>query len=1022
MNKRFLKIALLSAVCASMPVSFTSCKDYDDDITEINNNADGLSKQIAALQTALETAQATATAAKDAADRALTAAAAAQDSADKAAKQAEAAAELAKSAAATAKAEAIQEVINQLKPLIDANTSANKENEKKLAELVGRIEGIEKNLGNIDLTDINKTLGDQAALIAANATQIQAIETQLAALDQLKKDLTGLQGDVADLKAKIAAIDAVKTDLAALQATVQANKTEIMNAVNANKAACEAAIKEVNAELTKLSAQISSEVSNAINTIAGVLAQRLTSVTLMPSLYVDGIPTIEFLSAQYTKKVLKNGEWVNATGANSQFIVTNGATQADYRLNPGTLKNEDIEINDLAFVTRMATSRAGEKLDEVIEVASANVNDNGVLNVKLGKTNTKSLNLNGDQIYTVSLKVPVAAKHLFEGEANTAVYSEFTRLAETYFQPELKFVAGAYNAAAVNSHLNDSTALYASAPGAMVAKNLVYNESYDLYKLVEGCALYSDPVSHKPLTREALQAYGMDIKFHAAKAAYAPTEDKTNQQAYVKLEGENGSTLVPVTSSGQEENQTIIGRQPIIAATLYDVNNKNVVEQKYFKVLFTAEKMEDITINWPAIDITGAPCTGASYNFGWQAMAENVLEVLNDGKGMSKEDFTKIYKDVAPVIAPANDNNGTLVANLVKANLDASTPVMSWSVTKDQLGKLKVGVNTANFAKTITFTDATGLHPNVVINLKWTVTTTVAATTLGQTDVLKWANNTMKVYPVPMPADYDPTDKDAPKASYHTNILEGRYKPYTTGMLACGQYFIDYQAGQGYVGEALEFPAAFANGIVAGNANAANDQSKLNEIYYTIANDAAGKAIVSNGKTVKIDWTSNINGISTNSYVFGTINLQIVKILKLNTLAAGSFTDNSRVQTLNIANAYSLTDAYGNLVAKVPAEEDEYAAKYYSYYGISEVTFSNDIKVADNAEGTANVRDLAKLNMTANVNNKTGVLTFQNNGAPLQANAYLIVPVTVEHLWGTLTGTIAVPLNKSNAPLNTIRK
>lgn len=1014
MNKRFLKIALLSAVCASMPVSFTSCKDYDDDITEINNNADGLSKQIAALQTALETAQATATAAKDAADRALTAAAAAQDSADKAAKQAEAAAELAKSAAATAKAEAIQEVINQLKPLIDANTSANEANAKKLAELVGRIEGIEKNLGNIDLTDINKTLGDQAALIAANAAQIQAIETQLAALDQLKKDLSGLQGDVADLKAKVAAIDAVKTDLAALQATVQANMTEVMNTVNANKAACEAAITEVKAELTKLSAQISSEVSNAVNTLAGVLAQRLTSVTLMPSLYVDGIPTIEFLSAKYTKKVLKNGNWVNATGANSQFIVTNGATEADYRLNPGTLKNEDIEINDLAFVTRIATSRAGEQLDEVINVASANVNDNGVLNVKLGKSNTSSLNLSGNKIYTVSLKVPVAAKHLFEGEANTAVYSEFTRLAETYFQPELKFVDGAYISANVNSHLNDSTALYASAAGAMVAKNLVYNESYDLYKLVEGCALFSNPTAHKNLTREALQAYGMDIKFHAAKAAYAPTEDKTNQQAYVKLEGENGSTLVPVTSSGQEGNQTIIGRQPIIAATLVDVNNGNVIEQKYFKVLFTAEKMEDVTINWPAIPVTGKPCDDTSYNFGWKEMAENVLEVLNDGKGMSKEDFTKIYGNAAPVITPANDNNGTLAANLVAANLDASTPVMTWFVTKDQLGVLKVGANTANFAKTITFTDPTGLHPNVVINLKWTVTTTIGATTLGKTDDLKWANNTMKVYPVPMTIPYDGTQK----AEYNTNILEGRYKPYTTGMLACGQYDIDYQVGQaGYIGEALTFGGTYSHW----NLTAAN-QANLSGVYYTIAHTDAGKALVSNGKTVKVDWSSNINGLAKNKYVFGTINLQIVKILKLNTLATGSFTDNSREQSINIAKAYSLTDAYGNLVAEEPTADEPYAADYYSFYGVEGADFGNDIKVADNAEGTANVRTLASLNMTANVDNATGILTFQNNGAPLQANAYLIVPVTVEHYWGTLTGTIAVPLNKSNAPLNTIRK
>ena len=608
----------------------------------------------------------------------------------------------------------------------------------------------------------------------------------------------------------------------------------------------------------------------------------------------------------------------------------------------------------------------------------------------------------------------MAAKHLFDGEANTAVYSEFTRLAETYFQPELKFVDGAYNSADVNSHLNDSTALYASATGAMVAKNLVYNESYDLYKLVEGCALFSNPTAHKNLTREALQAYGMDIKFHAAKAAYAPTEDKTNQQAYVKLEGENGSTLVPVTSSGQEDNQTIIGRQPIIAATLVDVVNGNVIEQKYFKVLFTAEKMEDVTIEWPAIAVTGTPCGGASYDFGWKAMAERVLEYLNGGKGMSKEDFTKIYGNSTPVIAPANDQNGTLTPNIVAANLDASTPVMTWSVTKDQLGVLKVGTNNATFTKTITFTDPTGLHPNVVIKLKWDVTTTVDATTLGKTDNLKWADNTMKVYPVPMQIPYDGTQK----AAYMTNILEGRYKPYTDGMISCGQYDIDYQKGQaGYLGEALILQSGYSHW----NFTAAN-QANLDEIYYTIKNDAAGKQIVSNGKTIKIDWSSNINGLSKNNYVFGTVNLQIVKILTLNTVAGTQITDNSREQSINIAKAYSLTDAYGNLVAEEPTADEPYAADYYDFYGVEGAEFGNDIKVADNAEGTQNVRTLAQLNMTANVDNATGVLTFQNNGAPLQANAYLIVPVTVEHLWGTLTGTIAVPLNKSNAPLNTIRK
>ncbi|MDO4320245.1 MAG: hypothetical protein Q4C34_06670 [Bacteroidales bacterium] len=42
-----MKIALLSLVCASMPVSFTSCKDYDSDI-------DGLRKDFAEMKTALD--------------------------------------------------------------------------------------------------------------------------------------------------------------------------------------------------------------------------------------------------------------------------------------------------------------------------------------------------------------------------------------------------------------------------------------------------------------------------------------------------------------------------------------------------------------------------------------------------------------------------------------------------------------------------------------------------------------------------------------------------------------------------------------------------------------------------------------------------------------------------------------------------------------------------------------------------------------------------------------------------------
>lgn len=91
------------------------------------------------------------------------------------------------------------------------------------------------------------------------------------------------------------------------------------------------------------------------------------------------------------------------------------------------------------------------------------------------------------------------------------------------------------------------------------------------------------------------------------------------------------------------------------------------------------------------------------------------------------------------------------------------------------------------------------------------------------------------------------------------------------------------------------------------------------------------------------------------------------------------------------------------------------AADYWDFYGVEAPTFNGTIMIADDATGK-NARSLESLNMTANVDTN-GKLTFQNNGAPLQADAYLMVPVQVNHLWGTLTGKIAVPLKK-NANLN----
>ncbi len=991
MNKKILNMMICSLLTGGMATNFVACKDYDDDITEINNTTDGLTQQLKELYAALQTANADAVAAK----------AAAAAAADDAAKAIEAA----KAAAAEAKAEALKEVIAQTEALqkqIDANATLSKENAEAIAALVGRINGIEQGLANIDLTDVNKQLGEQADLITEAFKQIQAIQTQIKALDTYAAQIASLNSDVEDVKAQLAAIAEIKNDLKNLQEKADANTKAIKanaDAISANRTA----LDELKEQLSTVSAKISTEVANGINTIAAIISQRLTSVTLIPDLYVGGIPTISFESAQYTKQVYRNNKWQDATGSNVRVTVSNNETEAEYRLNPASVTNEDIILNELAFVSHVATSRSAESVNDLINVADANIDGNGILSLKLGKANTVSLNRTDGKINTVALRVPIAKKHLFseQGETSANVYSEYTRLEESYFKPEIIYIKGA-NIDSNNTHpYADSTVVYNSAADENIARTIVFNENYDLYKLIEGCKFYSAD-KHEAIGMDQLHKYGLDIRFDVATRAYQPTEDKTNQQEWVSLSGENNSILTPVTnkaSGNKPGNETIIGKQPIIRVSLVDEVNSNVVEVRYFKVKFSATEMTPVTFNWD-IESNARPCEGASVNMTWDEVAKNILVNLNNGNGMSKEDFNKIY-GTNYVITPANDNNGIFTVDVIN-EASASIPVFSWSVTKEQLGKLKVGENSTSFSKKVTFSNPEGLYPDIVINFKWTVNTKIEAVSLGKTDDIKWSNNTMKVYVVPMEIPY--VKGTSPKAHYATNILEGRIKPYVNGMITCASYDIDFAAGQGYVGAPLEFQNGFGHWAMT-SANQAN----LNTVTYSIENNENGKTLASNGKTVKINWSSDINGLSNNRYVFATINLQVLPILNLNPENAKAITDNSAVQSTDIA--VTITDAYGNLVANTTG----LAADYWDFYGIEEPTFNGTIMIADDATGK-NSRSLESLNMAANVD-ATGKLTFQNNGAPIQADAYLMVPVQVNHIWGQLKGTIAVPLKK-NANLN----
>lgn len=972
MKKTFLSVALLSTMALSMPLSFTSCKDYDDDITEINGTTDDLQNQLKTIQAAIDSNKAIADAAKAAADASAKAAQEAADKGDKATEEAQKAMAIAKAAeaaAANAKAEALEE----MKALL---AQADAKNEQEIKDIKSRLEGVEKGLGGLDADQINTAI----KAVEAIQVQLKAFEGYKALLDQLAAYPTLIQ-DVKDAKANI---ESLTTRVEAAEKSIEA--------------------------LEKLSQAINDSLPAGVNTIAGVIAQRLTSVTLIPDLYVGGIPTIAFESAKYNSLQLVDGEW-KVTANSKVYAIHNGETTAQYRLNPGNVGAEDVVMDELGFVSKIAVSRADEAVNDVVAYVpgSGKVDANGILTVNLTKpvSNSGSLNFNDNRIYTVSLRVPIAKKHLFTNEGAAFVYSEYTRVEETYFQPELFATPKVLEAA--GSHFADSTTIYNSTVGQMVGYKLCYKDQLDLNELVQGCAFVADrdpnaAGTHTPMTLEKLKSYGFDVVFSIAKGKYEPnTEDKTNQQAFAKLDG---TTLTPIVPTGAGDNQASIGKEPIIHILLVDTKNNTVVDSRYVKIQYTKEKMTPLPFTVATFNENLSCKDSYVFTVTWQQMMDNALSKYPTN-GISKHDFLAIYGKHASekVVTVDGVKNTTLVNNITDyvelGDNDQATPVMSFTLTNAEIGAL-AQTKTKAYVVTLTYTDPKGLNPDVVITFNVNITNNIASPTLGATDATKWVDEAMLLYPIP----YGTTGVTV--ANYNTNILQGRSNPLVKGLLDCADWTFAL-TGKG---------STVAEMKINGTTDAAQtiwmDKDMADALTVTtvsIPHDEDGIALVEAATKLTVNWKARLNGIAANTVNFGTSYLQIVKPLKDPVLDnSKELSDNSSVQEIpSLMALFSLKDAYNQTVANTTGMPKN----LWNYYEVGTVKFGNignrAIMITDNVQG-ANPRSLASLHMSANVDANTTKLTFKNEGAPLQNDCYLQIPVQVSHRWGVLSGTLYVKI------------
>ena len=264
----------------------------------------------------------------------------------------------------------LQQKINEQEKAISSATGDIEQLEKELEKAVKAHESLQTNIDNL------KKYCDGAFLKTADAAKTYATIASVADAVALAKNLKVYNTDAAIKKAIDDAVAAaVNANGAAFQAAFDTRFTSALDAALSSEAGKEGKIYQViTAAISQYDGKMHQCLTDALaengvitNAIADAIADaktdltaelqkwvsgRLTSVTLIPDLYENGIETIEVNSLRYKKmKVNTSTETAAVTPATEKYwYISEKATPVRYHVSPSVVTNSDIETLSLIHI------------------------------------------------------------------------------------------------------------------------------------------------------------------------------------------------------------------------------------------------------------------------------------------------------------------------------------------------------------------------------------------------------------------------------------------------------------------------------------------------------------------------------------------------------------------------------------------------------------------------------------------------------------------------------------------------
>lgn len=735
MNKFFRLVSMFAI--AGVTFAYTSCTDYSEDINKVDGRVDNLQSQFDAFKSAT----------------------------DESIKKIDGLiADLQKTVATLETKEDHKKDVDALNKLIDGLKS-------DATALAGRVTAIEEDLPNyVKKTDFDETLKGYVKVGEFN-TEIGKITGRLDAIEGKLNPLAAKYDSELKISEIISKIDAVKataddasqkvgvlrTDVDVLQKALKGYTSE--GAVSAKfDAIDEEVAKKLNIadfkakfdeyfqgefdkafkEAIRISCAKDGEVDKAIyaalnpavealetkisnlneriDAVLGIIADRLSSIALVPQYYYDGVPAILFETIAYNPladdKENEKAVAPKYRGDQNSWLVnqfkkyTSAESVAKFRLNPRTV---GVDCADFSLV--------GDKADYVFTRAAAPAAPVSIVGTPSYDPKTgyatfkvkKNENINTDENEDKNLDI-VALKAVLkkgltdaekEADAKPEVYSEFVHVNEiAYTADELAISDKAKLAGKKADHEYAKTFTEAT-KNAYVYK-MPYDAPFDLKALVATCinseiftSGLENVIDHANLD---LEKYDLHYEFSVAQSKYDVTSagTTTNQQTVIKCVDRLGGIFKVMDANGVEYNQEAIGRTPIVRVDLK--HGENIVTRAFIKLVISVKKASD---NISIMDnqkefVVKCPDTKETMKYDVEKLRKDLYRVLN----ISHVDFWNLY-DVEKAYVKKNgkDLAAFPVPTLVDGIADdgKATKEVYWEFTHGQVGKIGNGAKVEGY-------------------------------------------------------------------------------------------------------------------------------------------------------------------------------------------------------------------------------------------------------------------------------------------------------------------------------------